>query len=73
MPEHGWTTIRLTKVGDRWTATQRGVAVTGTGETPQWAAADYCEKVAERVEDPQDQSHAPAKTSTLTEPPQSIK
>ncbi|WP_157525814.1 hypothetical protein [Halorientalis sp. IM1011] len=44
-----WTTIRLTKIDERWTATQRGVDATGTGETAQQAAANYCEKVGERV------------------------
>jgi hypothetical protein len=48
MPDHGWTTIRLTRAGDHWEATQPDVAVTGSGDTPQWAAAEYCRKVAER-------------------------
>ena len=46
---HYWTTIRLTKIEDRWTATQRGVDATGTGETAQQAAAEYCEKVGKKV------------------------
>jgi len=46
---HYWTTIRLTKLEERWTATQRGVDVTGTGETAQQAAANYCEKVEKKV------------------------
>lgn len=50
MAQHGWTTIRLTKVGDIWIATQRGVDVKGEGDTAQWAAADYCEKIAKRVD-----------------------
>ncbi|SDF95788.1 hypothetical protein SAMN05216218_11268 [Halorientalis regularis] len=46
---HYWTTIRLTKTGERWTATQHGVDATGTGETAQQAAADYCATVEEQV------------------------
>lgn len=52
MAEHGWTTIRLRKVGSQWIATQRDVDVEGTGETAQWAAAEYCRKVAEQVDRP---------------------
>ncbi|MFB6164150.1 MAG: hypothetical protein ABEJ31_03230 [Haloarculaceae archaeon] len=53
-----WTTIRLTRAGDTWTATQRGVDVTGTGETAQRAAADYCERLARRHESADDAGDA---------------
>jgi hypothetical protein len=46
-----WTTIRLTERANDWTATQRGVNVTGVGEPAPRAAADYCAKVASKHED----------------------
>jgi hypothetical protein len=58
MPDRGWTTIRIEKQGDHWMATQRDVDVTGEGETPQWAAADYCRRMAERVDEPASRQRA---------------
>lgn len=51
MFDHGWTTIRLTREEDEWIATQPEVEVVGRGDTAQWAAADYCRRVAENVDE----------------------
>lgn len=40
------TTILLRQAGDEWRATQRGVAVEGSGPTAPLAAAAYCRLIA---------------------------
>lgn len=45
---HGRTLIELRECDDgSWVATQRGVAVEGTGDTGARAAMEYCRKIAE--------------------------
>jgi hypothetical protein len=45
---HGRTLIQLRQRDDgSWVATQRGVAVEGTGDTGARAAMEYCQKIAE--------------------------
>lgn len=41
----GTTTIRVERRDGEWRASQRGVDVTGRGESAALAAADYCQRL----------------------------
>lgn len=48
--EHRTTLVLQELTDGLWRATQEGVDVAGTGETPTEAAADYCRQVGDRIE-----------------------